>query len=116
MTIETTLQRALDFIESLTADPLLMGDDIEMTLDDVQNHARMELASIRQLLAPVTKDTFSASDDTDTPLMAAAREAGWALMETVDEIAWEKRDQVANIIGRLGLALRGNPTHRQNDG
>lgn len=42
------MTRALDFIESLTADPLLMGvDDIEMTLEDVQDHARIELASIR---------------------------------------------------------------------
>ncbi len=40
------LQRALDFIKGLTADPLLMGDDIEMTLDDVQSHARIELDSI----------------------------------------------------------------------
>lgn len=40
------LQRALEFIEGLTADPLLMGDDIEMTLDDVQSHARIELDSI----------------------------------------------------------------------
>jgi hypothetical protein len=52
---EIALNRALDFIESLTADPLLMGlDDIEMRLEDVQAHARIELASIRKILNAAT--------------------------------------------------------------
>lgn len=49
--IEKALSRALEFIESLTADPLLIGvDDVEMTLEDVQEHAHIELASIRAAL------------------------------------------------------------------
>ncbi|MND54121.1 hypothetical protein D3C87_908410 [compost metagenome] len=44
------LDKAMAFIESLIDDPLLMADDIEMTLDDVQNHARIELASLRTLM------------------------------------------------------------------
>lgn len=52
--VEAALQRALDFIESLTADPLLLADDIEMNLSDVQSHARIELASIRKALATPT--------------------------------------------------------------
>ncbi|WP_426235771.1 hypothetical protein [Pararhizobium sp. DWP1-1-3] len=49
------LEKAIDFIESLTREPLLMGlDDIEMTLDDVQSHARIELASIRSALSTPT--------------------------------------------------------------
>jgi transcriptional regulator with XRE-family HTH domain len=46
------LEKTIDFIESLTNDPLLLPDDIEMTLSDVQRHARIELASIRQLTEP----------------------------------------------------------------
>lgn len=41
------LERALDFIEMLTEDPLLTSDDIAMTLSDVQEVARIELTSIR---------------------------------------------------------------------
>jgi len=52
--VEAALQRALDFIESLTADPLLLADDIEMNLSDVQSHARIELASIRKALSTPT--------------------------------------------------------------
>lgn len=52
--VEAALQRALDFIESLTADPLLLADDIEMSLSDVQSHARIELASIRKALSTPT--------------------------------------------------------------
>lgn len=58
MTEKLALEKAIDFIESLTRDPLIMGvDDIEMTLDDVQAHARIELASIRKVLdaSPETK-------------------------------------------------------------
>lgn len=45
------LNRALDFIESLTDTPFLIGDDIEGTIDDIRDHARIELASIRKMLA-----------------------------------------------------------------
>lgn len=45
------LEKSIDFIESLTIDPLLLPDDIEMTLADVQRHARIELASVRKLTA-----------------------------------------------------------------
>lgn len=49
---EKALVRALEFIESLTDDPLLMGvDDIEMTVEDVRESARIELASIRAALS-----------------------------------------------------------------
>ena len=46
MTDKLALEKAIGFIESLTRDPLLLPDDIEMTLADVQLHARIELASI----------------------------------------------------------------------
>ncbi|WP_273785673.1 hypothetical protein [Brucella intermedia] len=50
-------------------------------------------------------DTFKGTVDGDTELQAAAREAGWALIELVDEIDWLKREQVSDIITRLGIAL-----------
>lgn len=53
---------------------------------------------------------LACSVDGDTPLQAAAREAGWALSELVDTIAWEKRGQVYGIIGRLSLALSPSAT------
>lgn len=46
------LERALDFIESLTDQHFMMGMDTdEATIDDIRDHARIELASIRKLLA-----------------------------------------------------------------
>lgn len=50
-------------------------------------------------------DTFKGTVDGDTELQAAARHAGWALIELVDEIDWLKREQVSDIITRLGIAL-----------
>ena len=44
----TILEDAIAFIESLTAVPLLMGDDIEMRLEDVQAQAEVEAASLRK--------------------------------------------------------------------
>jgi len=51
-------------------------------------------------------DGFDASRDGDSALQAAAREAGWALSTLVDEIKFEKRQQVVNIINRLSAALK----------
>jgi hypothetical protein len=51
------------------------------------------------------KAIFAEPADGDSSLEAAAREAGWALTELVDSIAWEKRGQVSRIITRLGVAL-----------
>lgn len=42
-------ERALNFIESLTAEPLLLPDDVEMTIGDVQEHARIELKSLQSM-------------------------------------------------------------------
>lgn len=56
---------------------------------------------------------FEGTVDSDNRLQAAAREAGWALSELVDSIAWEKREQVSDIISRLGLALREPPAVAQ---
>lgn len=50
-------------------------------------------------------DKFDKPQTTDTALQSAAREAGWALSELVDSIAFEKRQQVVNIINRLSAAL-----------
>lgn len=50
-------------------------------------------------------DKFDKPVETDTPLQAAAREAGWALTNLVDEIKFEKRQQVVNIINRLSASL-----------
>lgn len=61
--------------------------------------------ALENALDAMIAETFGSSDDADTPLAAAAREAGWALSELVDEIDWNKRGQVSDIITRLGLAL-----------
>jgi hypothetical protein len=42
------LEDAIAFIEWLTSDPLLDADDVEMHLEDVQTHARIEAASLRK--------------------------------------------------------------------
>ncbi|AYC99987.1 hypothetical protein [Neorhizobium sp. NCHU2750] len=62
MTDKLALEKAIDFIESLTRDPLLLPDDIEMTLDDVQAHARIELASIRKVLAASPQEQMTGTD------------------------------------------------------
>lgn len=54
---------------------------------------------------PNVGGTFDGSVDTDTPLQAAAREAGWALTTLVDISDWQRRDQLSDIIGRLAKAL-----------
>lgn len=51
------------------------------------------------------KDQFEETNDEDCVLQAAAREAGWALSNIVDEVKFEKRQQVVNIINRLSAAL-----------
>ncbi|MCW5711325.1 hypothetical protein [Shinella sp.] len=51
------------------------------------------------------QEVFAGTVDTDSPLEAAAREAGWALMEVVDEIDFRKREEVSDIASRLGKAL-----------
>ncbi len=54
-------------------------------------------------------EVFKETVDTDTPLEAAAREAGWALMELVDEIDFRKREHVSDIFHRLGTVLVSSP-------
>ncbi len=56
------------------------------------------------------EDQFEATCDEDTILQAAAREAGWALSTLVDEIKFEKRQHVVNIINRLSAALYAIPS------
>lgn len=51
------------------------------------------------------QEVFCETVDTDSPLDAAAREAGWALMELVDEIDFRKREEVSDIASRLAKAL-----------
>jgi hypothetical protein len=66
---------------------------------------RMEQLS-RCYLSPQTNgEAFEGSLETDTPLQAAAREAGWALTTLVDISDWQRRDQISAIIGRLAAAL-----------
>lgn len=50
-------------------------------------------------------DNFDKPSEMDAPLQSAAREAGWALSTLVDEIKFEKRQQVVNIINALSAAL-----------
>jgi hypothetical protein len=50
-------------------------------------------------------DQFEGTREEDTVLQAAAREAGWALSVLVDEIQFERRQHVVNIINRLSAAL-----------
>lgn len=63
-------------------------------------------------VSAATRETLTGAVDTDTPLMAAAREAGWALMEVVDGIAWEKRARVCDIAARLAAALDANEAEK----
>lgn len=51
------------------------------------------------------QEVFQGTVDTDSPLEAAAREAGWALMEVVDEIDFRKREEVSDIASRVAKAL-----------
>jgi len=51
------------------------------------------------------QEVFAGTVDADNPLEAAAREAGWALMEVVDEIDFRKREEVSDIASRLAKAL-----------
>lgn len=56
------------------------------------------------------QEVFRGTVDTDSPLEAAAREAGWALMELVDEIDFRKREEVSDIASRLAKALLDDAT------
>lgn len=94
----TVVEAEVDFPAGREAGPRIEYDSDELR------------QKIEAILSLTTKETFSGTDDADTPLKAAAREAGWALMEVVDEIAWEKREQVSDIIGQLGAALTAADT------
>lgn len=59
------------------------------------------------------REEVAGPDPADTPLMAAAREAGWALLENVDSMPWERRGQVVAIAERLAAALL---SHRPVEG
>jgi len=56
------------------------------------------------------QEVFHGTVDADSPLQAAAREAGWALMEVVDEIDFRKREEVSDIASRLAAALLSTTT------
>lgn len=47
---KAALEQALDFIEWLTSDPLLDGDECLVEIEDVQDYARIELQSIKRKL------------------------------------------------------------------
>ena len=65
-----------------------------------------ELADkLEAAISTATREILSATLPTDSPIVAAAREAGWALMTTVDEIDWKKREQINSITSRLALVL-----------
>lgn len=51
------------------------------------------------------QEVFAGTVETDSRLEAAARQAGWALMELVDEIDFRKREEVSEIASRLAKAL-----------
>ena len=57
------------------------------------------------------QEIFAGTVETDSPLEAAAREAGWALMELVDEIDFRKREEVSEIASRLAKALLSAATN-----
>lgn len=79
MTCKLALEKAVGFIESLTREPLLLPDDIEMTLGDVQRHARIELSSIHKLLAPSPAPKTAGGKPTDTELLDALAANSWDL-------------------------------------
>ncbi|MCT7667641.1 hypothetical protein [Shinella kummerowiae] len=56
------------------------------------------------------QEVFAGTVETDSPLEAAAREAGWAIMELVDEIDFRKREEVSDIASRLAKALLATAT------
>lgn len=53
---------------------------------------------------------FNGPNDEDTPLQAAAREVGWMLSELVDLAPWERRQQIANALGRLAVTVDATPS------
>lgn len=52
---------------------------------------------------------FDGPHPRDTPLQAAAREAGWALMQNVDHFPFERRQQVSDICARLACSVDASP-------
>ncbi|GHE72130.1 hypothetical protein GCM10019059_34650 [Camelimonas fluminis] len=72
---------------------------LQIRIGDVRS-----LADAFQASKPAA-DTFIGTVDTDSELQAAAREAGWALEQLINETDFRKRPQVEGIITRLGLAL-----------
>lgn len=74
---QDALEKAITFIEGLAVVPLLTSDDIEMKLEDVQEHARMEAASLRKCAPALAASPAHATG-------AAMREAAQALTEQVD--------------------------------
>lgn len=98
---QASYQAPLDLSELLRAyETLLAGDNLPERI-------AVQTVDLRALLnaANLHSRTFSAPVDADTALNAAAREAGWALMELVDTIDWEKRNHVSEIITNLAIAL-----------
>lgn len=87
--------------------PSDLDEELALILEDAT--VSVLLTDLRALLSAVqgrgTGEAFTSAVDGDTPLQAAAREAGWALSTLVDEIDWSKRPQVAGIAGRLATAL-----------
>lgn len=88
MTDKLALEKAIDFIDSLTADPLLLADDVEMTLADVQEHARIELASIRKVMAEAPPETREPSAWLWTHPNLAAKVYFWRPSEDHIRVGW----------------------------
>lgn len=61
--------------------------------------------------APAVADTDKTVGEPDTALIEAAREAGWALLENVDFMPFERRGQVRDISERLAQAIGQAETH-----
>lgn len=57
----------------------------------------------------IALNALSTPHDADGALQRAARKAGWALMENVDLLPWERRQQVSDIAATLGFALSAQP-------
>lgn len=129
------VQRSADGASGMALEPGVpwAGDDERW--DDVRSHwrrradehsdddGRIDLTEVDTCVAialhrafSLTLNGLSGPSEADTPLQAASREAGWALMEIVDLIPWEKRQHVQNICANLAVTVDVPTPEGQTEG
>lgn len=95
----------------LSSEKITIGHNLEPSSHATEHNARIDRLIAHLTPVPEGEEIgLRGPLDTDTPLMAAAREAAWALMEIVDGAPWEKRQQIVSIAHRLGVVLAAPPS------